>query len=180
MSNLVLNKIIFDNRKLPWFDRKIKKMIKYKNQIYKNTPIITERCHCKFSIWKFNKNTLTGPANCKKTTTHHAHFSLRGKSRKTNDAKSRNLNLGDFLTISRSNISKLEIFLKNRFHSNWRSCLVLTSGQKPKKSFEPFLRKISKCLILGQFADLFANISKLRTFFKNLSFFYLYSPLTSW
>ena len=124
---------------------------------------------------------MTGPANCKKTTTHHAHLSLCGKSRKTNDAKSRNLNLGNFLTISRSNISKLEIFLKNRFHSNWRSCLVLTSGQKPKKSLEPFLRKISKCLILGQFADLFANISKLRTFFKNqaLSFFYLYSPLTS-
>ena len=24
-----------------------------------------------------NKNTLTGPANCKKTTRHHAHLSLR-------------------------------------------------------------------------------------------------------
>ena len=36
-----------------------------------------------------NKNTLTGPANCKKTTRHHAHLSLRAKSRKTNDAKSR-------------------------------------------------------------------------------------------
>ena len=56
---------------------------------------------------------------------------------------------GQFLMILRSNISKLEILLKNRFHSNWRSYLVLTSGQKPKKSCEPFLRKISKCLILG-------------------------------
>ena len=36
-----------------------------------------------------NKNTLTGPANCKKTTRYHAHLSLSGKSRKTNDAKSR-------------------------------------------------------------------------------------------
>ena len=27
--------------------------------------------------------------------------------------------------------------------------LVLPSGQKPKKSLQPFLRKISKCLILG-------------------------------
>ena len=52
-----------------------------------------------------------------------------------------------FLTISRSNISK--IFQKNRFHLNWRSYLVLTSGQKPKKSLEQFLRKISKFLILG-------------------------------
>ena len=36
-----------------------------------------------------NKNTLTGPANCKETTKHHAHLSLCAKSRKTNDAKSR-------------------------------------------------------------------------------------------
>ena len=101
-----------------------------------------------------NKNTLTGPTSCKKTTRDYAHLSLCAKSRKTNDAKSiqkmaKNLNLGNFLTISRSNISKLQIFLKNRFHSNWRSYLVLTSGQKPKKLLEPFLRKISKCQILG-------------------------------
>ena len=38
---------------------------------------------------KGNKNTLTGPVNCWKTTRHHAHLSLRAKSRKTNDAKSR-------------------------------------------------------------------------------------------
>ena len=36
-----------------------------------------------------NRNTLTGPANCKTTTRHHAHLSLCAKSRKTNDAKSR-------------------------------------------------------------------------------------------
>ena len=41
---------------------------------------------------------------------------------------------GQFLTISRSNISKFQIFLKNSFHSNRRSYLELTSGQKPKKS----------------------------------------------
>ena len=33
----------------------------------------------------FNKNTLTGPANCKKTTGYHAHLLLCAKSRKTND-----------------------------------------------------------------------------------------------
>ena len=37
----------------------------------------------------WNKDTLTGPANCKKTTRHHAHQSLCAKSRKTDDAKSR-------------------------------------------------------------------------------------------
>ena len=36
-----------------------------------------------------NKNTLAGPANCKKTTRHHDHLSLCAKSRKTDDAKSR-------------------------------------------------------------------------------------------
>ena len=39
-------------------------------------------------------------------------------------------------------------FSENRFHSKGRSYLVLTSGQKPKKSLQPFLGKISKCLIL--------------------------------
>ena len=100
------------------------------------------------STWiLFNKNSLTGPVNCKKTTRHHVHLSLCAKLRKTNDAKSRKFFF--FLTILRSNISKLQTFLKNRFHSNWRSYLVLTSGQKPKKLLELFLRKISKCLILG-------------------------------
>ena len=45
------------------------------------------------------------------------------------------------MTVSRSNISKLQIFVKNRFHSNWGSYLIRTSGQKPKKSLEMFLRK---------------------------------------
>ena len=36
-----------------------------------------------------NNNTLTGQANCKKTTRHHVHLSLCAKWRKTNDAKSR-------------------------------------------------------------------------------------------
>ena len=42
--------------------------------------------HTKWSFWK-NDNTLTGPANCKKTTRHYTHLSLCAKSKKTNDAK---------------------------------------------------------------------------------------------
>ena len=87
--------------------------------------------------YKKMKNTLTGPATCNETTRHHAHLPPCAKSRKTNDAKLRkmakNLNLGNFLTILRSNIFKLQIFLKNRFQANWRPYLVLTSGEKPKK-----------------------------------------------
>ena len=101
------------------------------------------------SVWKDScffksKNTLTGPANWKKTTRHYADLSLCAKSRKSNDAKLRKWPknsiwafLGQYIPI------------KNRFHSNWRPYLVLTLGQNPKKSLELFLRKISKCLILG-------------------------------
>ena len=39
-------------------------------------------------ISKINKNTLTGPTDCKKTT-RHAYISLYAESRKTNVAKSR-------------------------------------------------------------------------------------------
>ena len=42
-----------------------------------------------WTMSKWNKNTLTGLANFKKTTRHHTHLSLCAKSRKTNDAKSR-------------------------------------------------------------------------------------------
>ena len=38
MSNFIPNKLmIFDDRELPWFHRKIKNLIKYQNQIYKQT-----------------------------------------------------------------------------------------------------------------------------------------------
>ena len=83
-------------------------------------------------------------------------LSLCAKSRKTNDAKSRKWpksHLGNFWMISRSNISKFQFFLKNSFHSNWKSYLVLTSGQKQKKSLERFWRKISKCLIWRLFRE---------------------------
>ena len=80
----------------------------------------------------------------------------------------KNLNLGNFLTISRSNISKLQIFLKNRFHSNWKSYLVLTSGQKPKKSLGPFLRKISKCPIFKLIWRPFRKCLQIKTFFSQI------------
>ena len=87
----------------------------------------------KYSIWiSFafsDKNTLTELTNCKETTRHHGHLSLCSKSRKTNLRKWPKTSSW---AILRSNISKLLVFLKNRFHSNWRSYLVLTSGEKTK------------------------------------------------
>ena len=75
-----------------------------------------------------NQNTLTGPANCKKTTSHHAHLSLCAKSRKINDAKSRKWPKtsiwANFLTISRSNISS---FSENcKFF--WKIGFIQTEG----------------------------------------------------
>ena len=53
------------------------------------TIVITYKDHYVYYILPFhNKNTLTGPANCKKTTRHHAHLSC-AKSMKINDGKSR-------------------------------------------------------------------------------------------
>ena len=38
MTNFIPNKLmIFDDKEPPWFDRKIQNLIKYKNQIYKDT-----------------------------------------------------------------------------------------------------------------------------------------------
>ena len=101
-----------------------------------------------------NKTTLTGPANSKKTTRNHAHLSLSAKSRKTNYPKSRKwpkssiwaIFLGDFeakyLEFAKFSEKQVSFKFKVIFSTNF-------SGQKRKKSLEPFLIKMSKCLILG-------------------------------
>ena len=117
---------------------------------------------------------MNGPANSKKRARHHAHLSLCSKSRKTSDAK--------LIKWPKTTIWAIfwrfwgQISLNSKFF--WKISFTEIEGQKPIKSLEPFLRKISKCLILGQFADLFAKIFKSRFFFKNpaLSLFYLHNP----
>ena len=91
-----------------------------------------------------------------------------------------NLNLGNFLTISRSDISKLQLFLKNRFNSNWRSYLVLNSDQKPKKSLEPFFEKNIRVWFWANF-ETFSRISPNKIFFSKirLCHFFTFSFLTS-
>ena len=130
--------------------------------------------------YEITKNTLIGPTNCKKTTRHHTHLSLCAKSRKNNNAKSRKWPKTSisaiFLTISRSNISKLEVFLKNRFHSTWRSYLVLTSGQKLKKSLKPFLRKYQS-VWFWENLDSFSRISLNQDFFFQKSGSVTFLPL---
>ena len=94
-----------------------------------------------------NKNMLTGPANCKKTTRHHAHLSLCAKSRKTNNAKSRKWPKTSIWAIFwrfRGQISRNpNFFWKIGFISNWRSYLVLTSGQTKKIVWAVFEKNIS-------------------------------------
>ena len=93
----------------------------------------------------------------------------------------KNLNLGNFLTISRSNISKLQIFLKNRFHSNWRSCLGTNFRPKTKKIVSAVFEKNIKVSDFGLIWRPFCEYLQINIFFKNraLWIFYLCSPLTS-
>ena len=86
-----------------------------------------------------NKNTLTGPANCK-TTRNHAHLSLCAKSRKTNDAKPKKWPKTSIWAIL---FWRFWGQISPGYTLFWRSYLVLTSDRKPKKSLGPFLRKIS-------------------------------------
>ena len=94
----------------------------------------------------------------------------------------KNLNLGNFLTISRSNISKLQVFLKNRFHSNWRSFLVLTSSQKPNKNRSSRFWKKYQSVWFRANLETFSQISPNQEFFFEtpaLWIFCFYSHLTS-
>ena len=78
----------------------------------------------------------------------------------------KNLNLGNFLTISRSKISKFQIFMKNRFHSNWSSYLVLTSGQNPKKIVRAVFEKNIKVSDFGLIWRPFHEYLQINNFFK--------------
>ena len=132
-----------------------------------------------------HKNTLTGPAICQKTTRHHAHLSLCAKSRNANDAKSKKWLQTSiwaiFLRFQGQISSNCKFFLEKRFHSNWRSYLVLTWRQKPKKSLEPFLRKIWKCLFFGLIWRSFREYLQIEDFFQKSGpvAFLPHSPLTS-
>ena len=69
-------------------------------------------------IYLANKNTLTGRANCKKSTRHHSHLPLCAKS------------------------SKSRICFKNPVLLLFYLYSPLTSCKKSKKSLESFLRKL--------------------------------------
>ena len=104
------------------------------------------------------------------------------KSRKTNNAKSRKWpktsHWAIFLTISRPNISKLQIFqvsfeLNVKFSTNFRS--------KTKKIVRAVFEKNCKVSDFGLIWRPFLEYLQIKNFFKNPapSLFYLYSPLTS-
>ena len=88
---------------------------------------------------------------------------------------------GQFFDNFKFKISKLQIFLKTRFYSNWRSYLVLTSRCKTKKIVWVVFEKNMKVPDFGLIWIPFLQISPNQEFFSKIqmSFFYLYSPLTS-
>ena len=79
----------------------------------------------------------------------------------------KNLNLGNFSTTLMSNISKLQVFLKNNFYSNWRSYLVLTSDQKPKKKIvKAVFEKNIKVPDFGLICRPFREYLQIKNFFQ--------------
>ena len=100
--------------------------------------------------WKIN-NTLTGPANCKKTTRHYAHLPLCGKSRKTNNAKSRKLPRtsiwATFWRFQDQKSQSYKFFWKIGFFKKLK-VIFSTDFTLKTKMLEPFFRKIRNCLIL--------------------------------
>ena len=90
-------------------------------------------------------------ANFKKTTRHHAHLSLganQGKLMMQSRENGQKPQFGQCFDDFEIKYLQIANFSEKRSHPNWWSYLVLTSGHKPKKLLEPFLGKISKCLIL--------------------------------
>ena len=71
----------------------------------------------------------------------------------------KNLNLGNFLTISKSNISKLQIFYNIGF--------IQIEGQKPRKLLEPFFAKNIKVSDFGLIWWTFREYLQIKIFFQN-------------
>ena len=93
----------------------------------------------------------------------------------------KNLKLANFLTILRSNISKLQIFLKNRFHSKLKVIFSTKFRPKTKNIVRAVFEKNIKVSDFGLIWRPFWEYHQIKNFFKNpaLLLFYLYSPLTS-
>ena len=69
-----------------------------------------------------------------------------------------------FLTISRSNVFKLQIFLKNRFHSN-----CTNFRPKMKKIVSAVFEKNIKVSDFGLIWRPFQEYLQIKNFFKNLA-----------
>ena len=98
-------------------------------------------------------------------------LSFCAKSRKTNDSKSRKWPKTSIWAIFwrfRGQISpNCKFFWKNSFHSNWRSYLILTSGQKQKKLLASFLEKYQSVWFWANLEN-FSRISPNQEFFSKI------------
>ena len=113
---------------------------------------------------------MTKPANWKKTTRHHAHLEKMAK----------NLNLGNFLMISTSNISNFQIFLKNTVSFKLKVIFSTTFRPKTKKIVRAVLEKNESVWFWANLESFLPKSPNQEFFSKiRLSLFYLYSPLTS-
>ena len=78
----------------------------------------------------------------------------------------KNLNLGNFWRFRGQTSPNCKFFLKNRFHLNWRSYLVLTSGQKQKKTVRVVFEKNIKVSDFGLIWRPLREYLQIKNFFQ--------------
>ena len=128
--------------------------------------------------YKDNKNALTGRANCKKATRHHAHLPLIAKSRKSNDGQS----------TKEQKTSSWAIFwrFRRQISPNWNffwKFFMFSTNVRPKT------KKIVRAVFWEKYQSIwfwanfrpFCEYLQIENFFQKSGSvtFYLYSPLTS-
>ena len=116
-----------------------------------------------------NKNTLTGPANCKKTTRHHAHLSLCAKSRKTNDAKSRKWPKASIWAIFDDfEVKSLQIATFSEKYISFKLKVIFSINFRPKtnKIVRAFFEKNIKVSEYGLAGSTFREYLQIKNFFQ--------------
>ena len=120
-----------------------------------------------------HKNTLTGPANCQKTTRHHAHLSLCAKSRKTNDAKSRKWPKTSIWVFfwrfwRKRQISPNCKFFWKKVSFKLKVIFSTNFTPKTKKIVRAVFEKNMKVSLFWTNLEIFSRISSNRGFFKKI------------
>ena len=105
--------------------------------VFKKIPHIVTKTHW----WiLYNRNTLTGPANCNKTTKHHAHLSLCAKSRES-QAHDQKPQFGQFFDDFEVKYLQIAIFFEKQVSFKLKVIFSTNFRPKTKKIFRAVFEK---------------------------------------